>query len=189
MSQLFRRFSRPGTMRAESIRPNRGFVLLLLTGLIVGAAIAAYALNRMPLRPQISGHARIIDGDSLMVGGTEVRLYGIDAPELFQRCTRDNREVQCGREAARHLTALIAGQLVTCERRDIDRFGRTVAVCSVEGVDLGRAMVAAGQAVSYGSYLIDETGARLERKGLWAGDFIRPREWRDRERGRYAPGA
>ncbi|QCK86768.1 thermonuclease family protein [Phreatobacter aquaticus] len=162
---------------------------MLLTCLIVGATIAAYVLNRVPVRPHITGHARIIDGDSLMVGGTEVRLHGVDAPELFQRCTRDNREVQCGREAARHLTALIAGQVVTCERRDIDRFGRTVAVCRVDGVDLGRAMVANGQAVSYGSYLIDEAGARLERKGLWAGTFIRPREWRDRERGRFAPGA
>jgi endonuclease YncB( thermonuclease family) len=176
-------------LRSDSLRPNRGFVLLLLTGLLVGATIAAYSLNRLPVRPQISGYARIIDGDSLMVGGTEVRLHGIDAPELFQRCTRDQREVQCGREAARHLTALIAGQMVTCERRDIDRYGRTVAICSVDAVDLGRAMVANGHALSYGSYLIDEARARIERKGLWAGEFIRPREWRDRERGRFAPGA
>ncbi|MGL4291315.1 MAG: thermonuclease family protein [Phreatobacter sp.] len=168
---------------------NRAFTTFALAACVIAAGAGAYALRNVPARPIISGHARIIDGDSLVVAGTEVRLYGIDAPELFQRCTRDGKEVLCGREAARQLIALIAGQLVTCERRDIDRYGRTVALCRVDGVDLGRALVASGHAVSYGSYLQEEAGARAERKGVWAGQFIRPREWRDRERGRFAPGA
>lgn len=163
--------------------------MLALGAFVAAAMVAAYALNVGPARPQIIGHARIIDGDSLVVGGTEVRLHGIDAPELFQRCTREGREVQCGREASRALIALVAGQLVTCERRDIDRYGRTVAVCRVDGVDLGRAQVANGHAVSYGAYFQDENAARTDRKGVWAGEFVRPREWRDRERGRLAPGA
>jgi endonuclease YncB( thermonuclease family) len=165
------------------------FTKLVLAVVVATGAAAFWSLKVGPQRTEISGHVRIIDGDSLMVGGTEVRLYGIDAPELFQRCTREGREVQCGREAARALIALVAGQQVTCERRDIDRYGRTVAVCRADGVDLARAQVANGQAVSYGAYFADETAARSDRKGLWAGEFIRPREWRDRERGRFAPGA
>lgn len=169
-------------------QPNRGFRLLALAVFVVTGMVVAYSLNVRAPRQQIGGHVRIIDGDSLMVGGTEVRLYGIDAPELFQRCTRDNREVQCGREAARALIALVAGQAISCERRDIDRYGRTVATCQVEDVDLGRAMVASGHAVSFGAYYQEEAAARADRKGLWAGEFIRPREWRDRER-RSSPGA
>jgi endonuclease YncB( thermonuclease family) len=171
------RFLRPGRPRL-----NRGFALLSMTLFVVGSGIVAYALNvRLP-RPQIAGHARIIDGDSMMIAGTEVRIWGIDAPELFQRCTRDGREVLCGREASRALIALVAGQPVTCERRDMDRFGRTVAQCRADTVDLGRAMVAAGHAVAFGAYYQEEAQARADRRGLWAGEFMRPREWRDRDR-------
>jgi endonuclease YncB( thermonuclease family) len=170
-------------------RVNRAFVTFVLGAFVVGAGAAAYALRNVPPRRIITGHARIIDGDSLYVAGTEIRLHGMDAPELFQRCRRDGREVLCGREAQRQLIALIAGQTVSCERRDVDRYGRTVAVCRVDGVDLGRAMVSNGQAVSYGAYLQEEAAARRERKGLWAGEFMRPREWRDQERGRLDPGA
>lgn len=172
---------------ARRHRVNRGFALLSMTAFLVAGGVLAYALNMRAPRPQITGHARIIDGDSLMVAGTEVRLWGIDAPELFQRCMRDGREVQCGREAARALIAMVAGQQVTCNRRDMDRFGRTVATCRVEAVDLAQAMVSAGHAVSFGGYYAEEAQARAGRRGLWAGEFMRPREWRDR--GRPQPGA
>lgn len=175
------------TMRTRARR--RGLATYVLLAFIAAATGLAYLLTQTRTPAVFSGRARVIDGDSLAVGGVEVRLYGIDAPELFQRCSREGREVQCGREALRHLVALIAGQPVTCERRDIDRFGRTVAVCSVDGVDLGRAMVAAGQAVSYGAYVAEEATARAERRGLWAGDFMPPRDWRDQQRARPGPGA
>jgi endonuclease YncB( thermonuclease family) len=169
----------PATRRP---RFNRGFALLSMTVFVVTSGVIAYALNVRAPRPQIVGHARIIDGDSLLIAGTEVRLWGIDAPELFQRCQREGREVQCGREASRALIALVAGQQVVCERRDMDRFGRTVAQCRAETIDLGRAMVAAGHAVAFGAYYQEEAQARADRKGLWAGEFMRPREWRDRSR-------
>ncbi len=172
---------------ARRQRLNRGFALLSMTAFVVAGGVLAYALSLRAPRPQIAGHARIIDGDSLMVAGTEVRLWGIDAPELFQRCTREGREVLCGREASRALVAMVAGQQVTCERRDMDRFGRTVATCRVEAVDLAQAMVTAGHAVAFGGYYAEEAQARAGRRGLWAGEFMRPREWRDRWR--PPPGA
>lgn len=173
--------------RSRRPRVNRGFTTLALGLFVAVAAIAAYALRNLPPQSVISGQARVVDGDSLRIGITDIRIQGIDAPELFQRCTRDGREVLCGREAARQLTELIAGRPVTCERRDIDRFGRTVAQCHAGDVDLGRAMVASGHALSYGGYLQEEARARSKRKGVWAGEFIRPREWRDRARA--APGS
>lgn len=170
-------------------QPRRVLTTLVLALFVAGCAAVAYALNVHPQRGVAQGHARVIDGDSLMVGQTEVRIFGIDAPELSQRCQRDGREVACGKEAARQLTTLIAGQLVSCERRDIDRFGRVVALCRVEGVDLGQAMVVNGHAVAFGSaYAAEERSARSERRGLWSGEFMRPREWRDRERARQSPG-
>jgi endonuclease YncB( thermonuclease family) len=39
----------------------------------------------------VSGIARAKDGDSMMVGETEVRLFGVDAPEFDQTCTRSGQ--------------------------------------------------------------------------------------------------
>ncbi|MBY0360620.1 MAG: thermonuclease family protein [Phreatobacter sp.] len=168
--------------RFRSLRPNTGFVWLILAV----AALTTYAIRHALQGPaagrSFGGYARIVDGDSLVVAGVEVRLFGIDAPELFQRCTREGRDVRCGRESARSLIAMVAGQSLACERRDIDQYGRTIAVCRVEDVDLGRAQVLSGHAVAYGAYYQDEASARTARRGLWAGEFVRPREWRDRHR-------
>lgn len=161
---------------------------LALVTFVGACTAAAYALTHSGGRNAVSGYVRVIDGDSLIVGGTEVRLHGVDAPELAQRCARDGRDYACGKEAARHLAGLIAGQQVTCERRDVDRYGRLVAVCRADKTDIGQAMVAAGQAVGYGGYQREEASARFDRRGLWAGDFLRPRDWRERERNRFNPG-
>ena len=166
-------------------RPWAGLALAAFGAIIASALYVAH----LPIAPiTVAGLTRVIDGDSLMVGGTEIRLYGIDAPELNQRCRRDGRDVSCGKEASRQLVALIAGQVVTCERRDVDRYSSTVAVCRAGGVDLGQSMVAAGHAVAFGAYGREETSARAELKGIWASDFMRPRDWRDRERQRYGQG-
>lgn len=51
-------------------------------------------------------------------------------------------------------------------------------MCVAGGVELNRAMVEAGWAVSYGGYRAAEDVARREGRGLWAGAFERPQEWR-----------
>lgn len=127
----------------------------------------------------IAGHAHVIDGDSMMVEGRELRLKGIDAPEGRQHCTRNGADWACGEDARRHLQALIAGQPVTCRAVESDRFRRLLAVCNAGDRVLNAAMVEAGYAVSYGSYRAEEDRARSARRGLWAGEFERPREWRD----------
>lgn len=42
-----------------------------------------------PVRADVSGRAQVIDGDSLEIGGTRTRLFGIDAPERGQGCQAD----------------------------------------------------------------------------------------------------
>lgn len=126
----------------------------------------------------IEGKARIIDGDSLYVGGREVRLQGIDAPEGRQTCRRDGREWACGNAARNELAKMIAGREVACHGLDIDRHDRLLAVCRANGRELNREMVARGFAVSYGNYQTEEAEALRARLGVWAGEFDRPRDWR-----------
>ncbi len=152
------------------------FVLIL-------AFAAFYASHRWGGSAMSGRHYRAVDGDSLRNGDTEVRLYGIDAPELHQDC-RDSggRPYACGRRALEHLRSLMAGRSITCTQFDIDRYGRKVARCEAGDTDLGRAMVKDGWAVAYLRHAIDyavaEAEARVARRGLWVGDFETPEDWR-----------
>jgi endonuclease YncB( thermonuclease family) len=59
-------------------------------------------------------------------------------------------------------------------------FGRTVAVCFAGEINLGAAMVRAGQAVAYGAYQGEEREACEARRGVWASSFEHPAVWRAR---------
>ena len=136
------------------------------------------------------GPARAIDGDTLDVAGERIRLHGIDAPEREQTCTIDGREWECGIAAWGRMIELLAGQIVGCERRDVDQYGRTVAVCRTSGDDVNARMVAEGWALAYRDYSLDyvpqEEAAKAAGLGMWRGDFIPPWDWR---RGvRFEPG-
>jgi len=130
-----------------------------------------------------AGRMRVLDGDTLGVGTARVRLWGIDAPELRQGCTRDGKAYACGSKAREALTRLIRGQDMTCEAVDRDRYRRTVARCTVGGEDLGGLLVRAGWALDYrryskGRYTTDQAMAKASRAGLWAGTFELPWRWR-----------
>ena len=62
------------------------------------AVAAAVLLHAAPASAEsVTGIARVIDGDTLEVAGTRVRLYGVDAPESKQLCKRRNGEdYACG---------------------------------------------------------------------------------------------
>jgi endonuclease YncB( thermonuclease family) len=120
--------------------PRLAAAMLLATALLCAGAAGAE-----PLRGRVS----VIDGDTLEMHGQRIRLFGIDAPESGQRCSQaDGRQWRCGREAAFALDGLVQGHTVTCVGRDSDRWGRIIAVCDIEGVDLGQQMVESGWAIA-----------------------------------------
>ena len=166
-------------------------LLIWLIVIAVGAAVAQVVRDwqappSAPPKPTgtaIDGRPRVIDGDSLVIGTSRIRLFGIDAPEGRQRC-RDaqGRSYACGETAKRALASLIGGGAVSCTPVGVSH-DRSVAVCTVNGRDLSEAQVRAGHALelrqhSRGRYNSAEREARDARRGLWAGDFERPAEWR-----------
>ncbi|CFX33696.1 Nuclease (SNase domain protein) [Candidatus Filomicrobium marinum] len=159
---------------------NRWVSIALLAGLIA-AAFLVRQLEQTDVG-DVEGHATAIDGDSLYVAGREVRLQGIDAPEGQQVCRRGGAKWECGEAATQELTALIGGQTVRCEGLEIDKHGRLLALCFVGNLNLNQEMVIRGFAVAYGRYGSEEREAANSNRGLWAGEFERPRDWR-RERG------
>ncbi|UUR07587.1 thermonuclease family protein [Sphingomonas glaciei] len=131
------------------------------------------------------GTARAKDGDSLVVGSREVRLFGIDAPEFDQSCKRAGTNWQCGTEAAQKLAALVTGREVRCVSSGVDQYARTLATCTVGQVDINRTMVATGFAVAFrrysSNYVSAEESAKVKRRGLWSGEFQMPQAFRAAE--------
>ncbi len=167
---------------------------------IIILAAVLLGLPASPVMADAIGPACIIDGDTVMVngkrrsmkcvGGTLVRLAGIDAPELKQNCGHSSgREVLCGRAAASFLLKRINGRTTTCRGNSKVRGGYLLATCFVGSVNLNALMVREGWALAKRShsetYADDEGDAKKARKGLWQLKFVPPWEWRKgRRRGK-----
>lgn len=130
-------------------------------------------------------HVIISDGDSFVLGGQRIRLYAIDAPERGQMC-RNNHGLpyDCGATARASLESMLKRPGLGCASPAQDRYGRTLAVCSVDGIpDIGKAQVQTGQAIALRErgrepYAPDEDMARTDRRGIWSGTFEEPWKWR-----------
>jgi Staphylococcal nuclease homologue len=121
------------------------------------------------------------------IGARTLRFEGIDAPETDQMCVDLKGEAwTCGIAARDHLSSHIRGHTLSCISHGVDRYGRTLATCAIGTENLNAWMVHEGWALAYvhysREYVSDENAARRDRKGLWAGAFIAPWDWRHRDR-------
>ena len=88
-------------------------------------------------------NVKIIDGDSIFIGKTEIRLEGIDAPEYFQECyDAEDNPYPCGKLARRALEKMVSARL-ECHRITIDKYHRAVCICYDNGVNINLKMVEA----------------------------------------------
>ena len=132
------------------------------------------------LPADLIGQAIIIDGDTLEIHGTRIRLWGIDAPETTQLCRGDDsQQYRCGAKSANDLDAFIASRPVSCVPISLDQYRRTVATCSVAGADLGEWLVRSGLALDWpqyskGKYAASQRDAERAGRGMWAGSYVEP---------------
>jgi endonuclease YncB( thermonuclease family) len=133
-------------------------------------------------RADVVGAARVIDGDTLRIDGDKIRLYGIDAPERRQGCEAAGADYPCGIVATAWMVERTVGNQVRCEGKRRDRYRRLIAVCYVGGESLNAAIVKAGWALAYRRYAVEyvpaEDDARRNIRGMWAGTFEPPWQWR-----------
>ncbi len=137
-------------------------------------------------REQASAY-HAIDGDSFKMGGTEIRLNGIDAPEYRQTCTGSgNLQYPCGKLARDALSKLIRTKTIVCSMIQRDRYGREVSTCRDGTLEINREMVKLGWAVAYRKYsqkyVAVENEAKAAKRGVWAWDFEQPSHYRERHR-------
>jgi endonuclease YncB( thermonuclease family) len=113
----------------------------------------------------IEGPAYVTDGDTITIQKTQIRLYGIDAPEL---------DHPYGKKAKWAMVRLCKGHKIRAVITDQDKYGRAVAKCSLpDGSDLSAELVKVGLAIDWPKYS-DGQYSHLEipgvRKKLWLAD-------------------
>ena len=75
----------------------------------------------------------MIDGDTIVIGGTKIRLAGIDAPELNH---------PWGKNSKFAVMKLCKGKIVTAHIKDEVSYDRIVAKCCLpDGTDIAAALV------------------------------------------------
>ena len=170
----------PGRYRRGAPRsPFRKFLDYGLTAAFLGLFIVvASRLDRVGAS-HATAAALVNDGNSLTLGNERVRLRGIDAPEFNQTCEKAGSIYPCGRRSRDSLNMLVRGKQVSCTGWERDRYGRLLGTCSAAGTELNRTQVEKGWAVAYGDYFDEQDVAQSEKRGLWAGSFETPRDWRD----------
>lgn len=127
---------------------------------------------------------RVKDGDSVVVERlnskrvSEIRLAGIDAPELSQ---------PWGVESKKALMEMLKGGQVQVEVTDRDRYHRLVAKLWVDDLYINAEMTRTGNAWAFARYLPDKNiraghdAARKKGLGLWSlpeEDRVPPPTWR-----------
>ena len=142
--------------------------------------------NNLIYAQSIIGKAKVIDGDTIHIGKSKIRLHAIDAPEKNQKCLYKKQEWECGKESTSALKKLIRNQLINCKIKKIDRYNRYVAICFANKINLNKIMVKSGWAIAYKYYSLDfvleEQNAKLNKQGIWRGEFEEPYKFRKKNK-------
>lgn len=158
------------------LRPTLARLLLSLALLLTAPAAAVTRFEAQVLR--------VKDGDSLVVlrkdvkRQSEIRMAGIDAPELAQ---------PWGLAARSAMRRLVQGKDVVIEVTDKDRYGRLVGRVWQGRTYVNAAMTRSGNAWAFDRYLADDDiragqqEARHAGRGIWSlpeAQRLPPATWR-----------
>jgi endonuclease YncB( thermonuclease family) len=162
----------PWKMRSFAARAGLAALLALFV-------LGAHSAGGATLAGRVT---QVIDGDSLRLtpdgsdAAVEVRLLGIDAPEICQAW---------GLQARQALSEQLLGKPVSLKTNGLDTYGRTLATVHLDTLNVNRWMVQEGHAWSTrtkwdrGPYVADERMAKALSRGLnREGGAIMPREFR-----------
>ena len=146
------------------------------------------------LAEEIIGISKVIDGDTVQINNFKIRLEGIDAPEMRQKCKKEflkisstigfifYKDYNCGEVSKKKLKDKIKESEIKCISSSKDRYKRHIATCFKGQTNLNQWMVRNGYAIAYRrynkKYIPDEDFAKENKLGLWKGKFMDPEKWR-----------
>lgn len=132
--------------------------------------------------PAIFGPVRVVAGDTLVMNGQVIHLFGIAAPDIRQTCAQgDGRGYRCGQKSAIWLSDWLRDNIVECHLLRQNQQGVITGMCMLGDYDIAAASVNAGMSVANPSeskvYLPYQEQAARNRRGLWEGKFYLPWDW------------
>lgn len=182
-----RRIFRSSGFGARSV--HAAWPRTVLVGLVLVGAGALVSLTGLPSDlfgrvPSPSGVIRadehsvaVVDGDTLRLHETVIRLMGVQAPKRGVSCrAADGHAYDCGNQAAAALGRLVRGLDVACRLDGRDPHGLPQGECDAGGTAVNRAIVASGWARATqdddqrgDSLAEEERQARAAMRGVWSG--------------------
>jgi endonuclease YncB( thermonuclease family) len=82
--------------------------------------------------------AYVVDGDTIRIDGRNIRLQGVDAEELSEPNGHAARDIMQG---------IVASRIVSCSPDGTSSYGRIVARCYIDGIDIAIPLIAGGWAL------------------------------------------
>jgi endonuclease YncB( thermonuclease family) len=158
----------------------KGLVVVLVAGVMAAVGVSLAVLPRREAAPtppaeQLSAQpaqVAVVDGGTLRLRDRVVCLQGVESPPRGTTCgSRGGSGEDCGAAATNALAALVREAQIVCRITGEDRLGRPYAICKAAGIELNRAVVAAGWARADHArpeLQHDEEAARAGHLGVWA---------------------
>lgn len=137
-------------------------------------------------RGAMVGRPVVADGNRLTLNGVPLRLWGVDAPELLQRCSVPGQAMTCGEAAKQALAKFVAGHRIACYDKGRDGNGQVLAQCFLGNIDINGWLVRSGWAFAVRDrtleYVSRESYAKMKQLGIWRDSSVEaPWEWRRRQ--------
>lgn len=155
----------------------------------IGGSISQLA-SQLPMvkppPPPIEGRARALTGDVIRIGTKEIRIAGIEAPEIAQICkNRRRRSWRCGRTARWALGVIVKRGTLRCQPdSEAAADGRLTATCYKGDKDIALRLLGRGRVFARDdaptSYSEQQDIARKAKRGIWQGEALRPAAYRAR---------
>jgi len=95
------RLAETGHLAHIQLTSMRANLLALVLGLVVSAALVIDCRAM-----EVTGPARVVDGDTLEIGVQAIRIHGIDAPETSQKCQLPKDTWDCSNAVIAALAAM-----------------------------------------------------------------------------------
>lgn len=168
--------------------------LVIALCVLLPAVSPSFAAGDAAVWAQINPKAVVVvDGDTLVLDGRTVQLYGINAPALSQTCRsfRTGKDWPCGQDAVRKLRMMVGVGIVCRIAPKEPSLNRTEAICFAGPFELNAEMVIRGWAVAEWPQSAHEEPSAVHRymayqeaaedlgAGIWASVFEPPERWSD----------
>ena len=190
------RWAAPNVLRSRASQVR----LIIMVGLAIAVAGGAYVTGGKPLAglpslanfnpfmaKPVEGRATVLSGDIIRISGTTIRLDGIEAPDLNQKCMGANKKPWgCGEAARSAADRIVKGKTVRCDLSGTDEAGRSLGTCLTVNTgtsqNVAEELVRAGAVFAAGGLFSSlssiESDARAKKIGLWKGEAERPADYR-----------